>query len=290
MMALTHSQVLRTVPFLIAVCLLAVPAQAKYSGGGGTAQDPYQIATAADLIALGETPGDYDKHFLLTADIDLDPKLPGRKVFDKAVIAPAPSYAGGTPFAGVFDGDCHTISHLTIVGRAHLGLFGLLGYQGEVENLGVADMQIVGSGDYVAGLVGNNSGTVTQCYGTGTVSGITYIGGLVGRNYGAMTACFSTGAVSGREEVGGLVGCSVNHGAVTHCYSTGAVRGCQVSAVLQGGPSTWVGATAPVPSQVQAKMSAGCSGGATGRWPPSGTCRPPGRPVAPVAPARPQPR
>ena len=48
---------------------------------------PYQIATAADLIALGETPEDYDKHFILTADIDLDPNLPGRKVFDKAVIA-----------------------------------------------------------------------------------------------------------------------------------------------------------------------------------------------------------
>ena len=59
--------------------------------------DPYQIATAADLIALGETPADYDKHFILTADIDLDPNLPGRKVFDKAVIA-------RWLFNGVFDG------------------------------------------------------------------------------------------------------------------------------------------------------------------------------------------
>src|SRR4030042_2425791 len=60
----------------------------KYSGGTGGPNDPYQIATAADLIALGETPEDYDKHFVLTADIDLDPNLPGRKVFDCAVIAP----------------------------------------------------------------------------------------------------------------------------------------------------------------------------------------------------------
>jgi hypothetical protein len=67
----------------LTTCLLVLPAHAKYSGGSGTAQDPYQIATAADLIALGETPGDYDKHFLLTADIDLDPKLPGRRMFDK---------------------------------------------------------------------------------------------------------------------------------------------------------------------------------------------------------------
>jgi len=49
----------------------------KYSGGSGTPDDPYQIATAAYLIALGDTPEDYDKHFILTADIDLDPNLPG---------------------------------------------------------------------------------------------------------------------------------------------------------------------------------------------------------------------
>lgn len=48
-------------------------AYAKYSGGTGEPNDPYQIATAVDLIALGEDANDYDKHFILTADIDLDP-------------------------------------------------------------------------------------------------------------------------------------------------------------------------------------------------------------------------
>jgi len=74
---------------MVAVLLLTIvsTASAKYGGGSGTAEDPYQIATAADLIALGETPTDYNKHFILTADIDLDPNLPGRKVFDKPAIA-----------------------------------------------------------------------------------------------------------------------------------------------------------------------------------------------------------
>ena len=148
MMALKHSPILRTIPFLIATChcersaaikgrvlvatavlllnLVALPVQAKYSGGSGTAADPYQIATAADLIALGETPADYDKHFILTADIDLDPNLPGRKVFDKAVIAPDTnpndmhSDFQGTPFGGVFDGNGHAISHLSIKGGGWL--------------------------------------------------------------------------------------------------------------------------------------------------------------------------
>jgi hypothetical protein len=52
---------------------------AQHSDGSGT---------AADLIALGEMPDDCDKHFMLTAEIDLDPNLAGREVLDRAVIAP----------------------------------------------------------------------------------------------------------------------------------------------------------------------------------------------------------
>src|SRR3972149_3361954 len=143
--------ILGAVAVLLGLCLAALPAQAKYSGGSGTAGDPYQIATAADLIALGETPGDYDKHFILTADIDLDPNLPGRKVFDKAVIAPASStntypYVQGTPFTDVFDGNGHTISHLRIKGGSYPGLFGQLASGAEVRDLGVLDVNITGSG------------------------------------------------------------------------------------------------------------------------------------------------
>ena len=49
--------------------------------------DPYQIATAQDLIDLGNDPNDYNKYFILTADIDLDPNLSGGKILDQAVIA-----------------------------------------------------------------------------------------------------------------------------------------------------------------------------------------------------------
>lgn len=131
MMVWKHSQVPLTALLLLAVCRPALPVQAKYSGGSGTTQDPYQIATAADLMALGETPADYDKHFVLTADIDLDPNLPGRKVFDNAVIAGA----WKLPFTGVFDGNDHTISHPTIVGEFSLGLFGQLGWNFQREPL-----------------------------------------------------------------------------------------------------------------------------------------------------------
>ena len=256
MMAWTHSPIVRIVPFLLAACLFNLAAQARYSGGSGTAQDPYQIATAADLIALGETPADYDKHFLLTADIDLDPNRPGRKVFDNAVIAGT----GKTPFTGVFDGNGHTISHLTIVGTSSLGLFGQLGWNfqrqssGEptctVTNLAVEDVNIVGSGSSagtlaayiewatvshsrstgtvsgespVGGLVGYNTYSVIDCHSGCTVTGSSDVGGLVGNNNGSVTDCYSTGTVNGGAAVGGLVG--RHRGSITQSYSTGAVSG-----------------------------------------------------------------
>jgi len=204
----------------------------KYSGGTGEPNDPYQIATAADLIALGETPEDYDKHFILTADIDLDPNLPGRKVFYSAVIAPhmGKTYSfEGIPFSGVFDGRGHKISNLTIKGVVYLGLFGVLGSQAEVKDLGMVNVNIfrpssmTGAGDYVGGLAGHNTGSVRYCYVTGTVSGNIFIGGLVGNNSGSVAQCYSTVVLDGDSVAGGLVGS--NGGNVIYCYSTGAVIG-----------------------------------------------------------------
>jgi len=202
-------------PLLIAVCLIGVPAQAKYAGGSGTADDPYQITTAADLIGLGETPEDYDKHFILTEDIDLDPNLPGRRVFDKAVIG---------SFTGVFDGNGHTISHLTINGGGYLGLFGDLRTRAEVRDLEIADVNITASDDYAGGLVGINGGTLTGCHSTGVVSGRTDVGGLAGDNWGTVAQCYSACAVSGDNGVGGLMGANSN-GTVRNCYSNGPVLG-----------------------------------------------------------------
>ncbi|UCG56819.1 MAG: hypothetical protein JSU70_18375 [Phycisphaerales bacterium] len=209
--------------------ILLVP---KYSGGSGTAEDPYQIATAEDLMQLGETPEDYDKHFILTADIDLDPNLPGRKVFDRAVIAPDTNDATwefeGTPFTGVFDGNGHKVSHLTIKGLRRLGLFGQLGdwdaeTESEVRDLCVVDVNIVGKHD-VGGLVGLNLGRIFSSCCTGTVSGEYWIGIFVGYNIGSISGSYATGALNGHEKIGGLVGLN-DGGNVTGCHSTGIVTG-----------------------------------------------------------------
>ena len=155
--------------------------------------------------------------------------LAGR-TYSTAVIAPDVNNSNwgifdGTAFTGVFDGNDHKITGLTIddggAGNWYLGLLGCIN-GGEVRNLALEG----GSGSgyrFVGALVGANWGSVSNCYSTGDVNGGQYVGGLVG--YGGMIwNCYSTGNVNGIAWVGGLVGKNAG-GIISNCYSTGSVSG-----------------------------------------------------------------
>jgi hypothetical protein len=208
--------------------LTAGSAFGSYSGGSGTAGDPYQIADTNDLLALAANTGDYSKCFILTADIDM-----GGQVFTTAIIAANTSSSTGfqgTAFTGTFDGNGHKITAFTINGGSNsfLGLFGSINPGGSVKNLGLEDFVVVSGYFYVGGLVGGNNGIISNCYATGTISSSSFLGGLVGWNGdgGSIENCYSTGSVSGSsgsECVGGLAG--GNSGIISNCYSTGTVSG-----------------------------------------------------------------
>ena len=201
-----------------------------YGGGTGRADDPYLIYTADQLAMIGIIECDWDKHFKLMGDIDLSgfDGEEGRPAFN--IIAPATTivcvwghcWTWAAPFRGVFDGNRHSVSHLTIKGGTCLGVFGLLGPGGEVKDLGVLKVNISGSGRYIGGLAGwNQAGLVTQCYSTGMVSGDGRVGGLVGENDGSIVNSYSTASVSGAESVGGLVGSGgglEDYERVTNCF------------------------------------------------------------------------
>jgi hypothetical protein len=227
-----------------------------YSGGNGTPANPYKIANVADFLQLSATPADWvdNKSFILTADIDL-----AGQTFTQSPIAPDTDHSDywdfqGPSFHGIFEGNGHVISNLTITStQDFVGLFGYLNDHGRIRNLGVLNVKITGR-NYVGGLVGcNGAGSLTSCYATGSVTGTDYyagglvgkvwivsgalttchaactvsgtygVGGLVGNTWGTLTACYATGSVTGRDQVGGLAG--EDRSWLTSCYATGTVVG-----------------------------------------------------------------
>ncbi len=214
-------------------------ARRKYGGGIGETGWPYLIYTAEQMNAIGAHRSDWAKHFKLMANIDLSgfDGQEGRPAFKLIApdIDPARPGHQGAHFAGVFDGNGHTISHLTLSGGGHLGLFCYLDFAAEVKGLGVVDVDIAGSGYAVGGLAGENHGTISACYSTGAVSGTHVVGGLVGLNlWGIVSECYSASSVSATGWfAGGLVGVN-QRGTVINCYSTGSVNGQNVVGGLMG--------------------------------------------------------
>ena len=100
-----------------------------------------------------------------------------------------------------------------------VGLFACLGSGGTVKNLKVTG-SVSGTrrAANIGGIVGQNSGgSVTNCTFSGSVNGrsATNVGGIVGLNSGSVTDCTNSGGVSGKGNVGGVVG--DNSGSVTNC-------------------------------------------------------------------------
>lgn len=229
---------------VVAAVLLAnsLSIAADFAGGTGTADDPYQIATAEQLIAIGADPNLLDKHFVLTADLDLDPNLPGRRLFDRAVIADDTNDARdfqGTPFSGVFDGSHHTIRNLSIAGGrgSFVGLFGVIGISGRVRNVALEYVAVSGSFS-VGALAGSNGGVVSGCSVTGHVAGIgesEHIGALVAVNGGCVCDCHAEASVwagPDSHQIAGLV--ALNGGTISRCHANTDVQSGEDSSVLGG--------------------------------------------------------
>ncbi len=194
---------------------------------------PVPIASKTDLMAMASNTTNYNKYFILTANIDMQ-----GQIFSTAIIAPDTSSSTdfqGTAFTGILDGNGYKITHFTITGSSnsdYLGLFGYIGSGSMIKNLGLEDCVLSGSSGYystsyaVGSLAGENwGGNIVNCYSTATISGSCYsVGGLVGENNGTLTECYATGSISGKSFIGGLVGWNY-YGTMTKCYATGSVNG-----------------------------------------------------------------
>jgi hypothetical protein len=122
-------------------------------------------------------------------------------------------------FQGTFDGNGYVISGLRVEAFGQgLGLFGHVGSHGVIKNLGIVNSS-VSFEHLVGGLAGNNDGTISNCFFSGSVLGIFGVGGLAGKNSGMITDCYAIGSIEGGFSCGGLVGLSENGGAIINCYA-----------------------------------------------------------------------
>ena len=139
-----------------------------------------------------------------------------------------PIATSASPYTGIFDGQNHTISGLYFnqENSYDVGLFGR--NNGKIANAGILDSYFYGTSK-VGGMCGNNyTGTISNCYNTGSVSGIGTAGGVSGYNDGGtITNCYNVGSVGGSGYVGGVNGW--NKGIITNCYNTGSVSGTGVN-------------------------------------------------------------
>jgi hypothetical protein len=204
-----------------------------YSGGTGEPNNPYKIANVADFNQLTVDPNNWNKSFIMTADINL-----AGLTFTQAPIAPDTSTTSGfqgTKFTGSFYGNGHIIRNLTCTTTATTGYAGLFGYtyNATISNLGLEDVNIHTGGGRMGCLAGQQDyGTITSCHTTGSVvtsapSSYAYAGGLVGyQNYGNIEHCHSTCSVISTANSsainGGLVGWQYL-GSITSSYSTGDI-------------------------------------------------------------------
>ena len=195
-----------------------------FSGGNGTAGNPYKISNVTELQWMGNT-SNLDKHFILINDIDAS----ATKTWN--------SGAGFVPvgtdvnvFTGSLDGKGYNITGLFInrSGTDYQGLFGYVERSGVVNNVSLIDNDVTGR-DYVGGLIGNNQGNVMNCTAQGDTNGRERVGGLVGYNSGGtVTNCYAAGDVSGTSFVGGLIGYNLIgmiRGTVTGCSAQGNTTG-----------------------------------------------------------------
>ncbi len=131
-------------------------------------------------------------------------------------------------FTGVFEGNNHSISNLTISGGAdYRGLFGYITNTGNVSNLILTKVNITG-GNYVGGLVGENFGTISNCHvtGAGAIDGMSNIGGLIGNNNGNVSGASSFVNVTATAAgVGGLIGVNQSAAGISGCSASGTVTG-----------------------------------------------------------------
>ena len=212
-----------------------------FSGGDGTAGNPYMVSTPEQLDMVRYFP---DSHFMQINDIDLSQATTIGGKFYHNGDGWIPIGSSLLPFRGSYDGCGHVISGLHIdsnsdlTSRAYAGLFA--SNSGTICNLGIVGGNIRVNcnfryrGNTVAGgITGWNDGQIENCFNENKIDAyaeflyyyIAYSGGITGYNNGSVQKSYNTGDITAHSYRGansaGIAG--VNSGSIENCYNTGSI-------------------------------------------------------------------
>lgn len=217
----------------------------EYAGGDGTENNPYEIATAAQLAFLAQecnkTTYRYGfKYFRLTADIDLQ----GHEW--------TPIGVWGNEFAGVFDGGGHVIINLKVSNSdGPAGLFG--GVKGnnaetatEIKDLVIRNA-FVSSTNYgysgiVAGIckIYDGNCNISGCKVDGTVFSNCVSGGILGDSFSGPTSSYVVSITNCTADVSCTVADVAEDamhaccGGIAGLLERGTISGCTVRGNVEG--------------------------------------------------------
>ena len=206
--------------------------------GEGTAENPYQIGTAAELYwfaglvngTLVDVEKDASANAKLMNDITVNT---GVLDTNKDLVSGSdltewePIGTSDVPYTGTFEGKGYTISGLYFNNPTsyYVGLFGCIGANGKISNVGVLDsyFQFRALGGGVCGM--NKNGELQNCSNSSTVicNMQDGTGGVCGYNSkGTVRDCKNTGSARGKAPLGGVCGVN-NSGIIENCFNEGIV-------------------------------------------------------------------
>ena len=186
-----------------------------FSGGTGTAGDPFTIANARHLKNIAKS------------------SKSNYKLIQSIVLSG--NWAPILCFSGVLDGNDYSILGLKISVSANTpGNYGLVATNdGTIKNLkmtaaidiNTANNPGTGVGVYAGGIAGRNNGIIQNCRTQAdhiyfyNYNPDSYMGGIVGMNLGLVTDCINSLALVGYGNMGGIAG--FNYGSVIGCNNNG---------------------------------------------------------------------
>jgi hypothetical protein len=187
--------------------------------GSGTEEDPYQIRTKEDWLAMATLMADWDRSWILTTDLDY--------AITDETYETIPRVGGDKPdilpFTGTFNGNGHVILNCLIDDA----IFSQLGPGGKIQNLGVVNSRPSYYSYGVSMLCGTNiQGTISRCFTIFSPSFVELGAGLCLDNIqGVIVDCCAQmlpPSQDWEQRMAGVV--FYNHqGRVIHCYSAGPI-------------------------------------------------------------------